>query len=220
MFIKMTSKTLLRKYLKDCTPKEFLERQYVIVSLNIRCTDNFKRNCIAINALYPSGSTITEFMNSRSKSEFKAFRNEYREQLLKSEFTIGTLVEATCSEGYDIVLLCTETDNRMMYLDILGASIEKRYGVPCVWYKEYKQHKPKALPAKERKLAIARARAAVYDSGKQEFISRFNSNQKLRAETISHMSMDDKIELLDAMGLYEKGMSKREVKELLEEKFH
>ena len=52
-----------------------------------------------------------------------------------------------------------------------------------------------------------------------KFTNKFNGNQRFRIGAIENLSMDDKITLLKTLGLYEKGMSKKEIKEVLEEKF-
>ena len=219
MFIMMTSKTLLRKYLRDCTPKEFLERQYVTVSLSIRCTDTFKKHCVSIRALYPNGYAVSDYMTVKSKENYKAFKQDYRGQLKKHEYVIGTLVEAMYTGHYDIVFICNQTENQMHFFDILGDFIQKRFGVPCVWYKDYRKGKAKELSKEDQKEALKRAHVAQYESAREEFTNKFNGNQRFRIGAIENLSMDDKITLLKTLGLYEKGMSKKEIKEILEEKF-
>ena len=208
MFIMMSTKTLLGKYLKDCTPEEFLGRQYVIVSLNIRCTDNFKQYCVSLRGLLPNGNSVMDYNNMRSKENYKVYRNEYRSTLMEAEYIIGTLIQAMYggSHPYDVVLLCTPMDKKQGYMDILAKFIEKRFAIPCVWYKEYREHKPKELTESEIEAALERADASVIDHGRKEFVSKFNTSGRTRMDYFGHLSMDDKIKVLKAMDMYEKGI--------------
>ena len=221
MFIMMSTKTLLGKYLKDCTPEEFLGRQYVIVSLNIRCTDNFKQYCVSLRGLLPNGNSVMDYNNMRSKENYKVYRNEYRSTLMEAEYIIGTLIQAMYggSHPYDVVLLCTPMDKKQGYMDILAKFIEKRFAVPCVWYKEYREHKPKELTESEIEAALERADASVIDHGRKEFVSKFNTSGRTRMDYFGHLSMDDKIKVLKAMNMYEKGMRRKDVDEVIEDKF-
>lgn len=218
MFILMDTKTFIGKYLKDCSPEEFLGRQYVTVSLNVRTSDSFQKICFDGKALYPHGYECLNYLQNKTKSNRREYKNAYFRQLLGSGVLLGSLIEVGYSQDKirDIVFLANPHDVKSGHFDYLAEFLKKRYGINCAWYADYRKKNYKELTEKERKEVVNRARISIYETQKKEFISRLNTDFKIRHDFKKMIEMDDKIRILKEIGVYEKGMKKEDINDELD----
>lgn len=142
----MDGKTFLKKYIATTDPKKILKTQFVIVSSFIRKTPGtFEKQIInANNILYPSQRLIIDYSDYSNNDEYI---KEYRKSLKEHKAFFATFIKYDLEEKHtgDIVFLCSYTERKYYYLNIISEYVYDVFGYRIFNYNKIKGNKCKDI---------------------------------------------------------------------------
>lgn len=208
----MDGKTFLTKYI-DEDPKKVLRTQFVIVSSTIRKGPKYSSNVINANAmLFPRDELIMDYDDYKHNENY---REEYLEMLKEHKAFFATLINYIIDSNYTIVFLCSHREKRYYYLNLIQEFLKKEFRFHMYDYKKYKDGKEKV-----QKVDFTEVRylcdKALKKAKKQAKEKAFSGSDKGKENYIASLSKEELKRELKKRCLYEKGMTKKEMMEMLE----
>lgn len=208
----MNGKTFKNTFLKE-NPKKILDAQYVLVSSRIRRNGSSeRRNIINMSKqLMPSDFILADW---RMDSDEYYFQDQYSKQVKGNLALLGIIVKGVIEEKYTVVFLCSKNEWKLKYLQFIANAIENYFGYPVYNYKKLKEGKikPKSY---NKDFVIAQCDKYIAKERKRQR-KKLMSTKRGRKTLVNEMSKDEMIRELKRLGLYTSGMTKKEMKDLLD----
>lgn len=205
----MNGKTFQTTFLNE-NPSAILKTQFILVSSRIR--KNGKHQNVIGGAMFiPSGRILADYRNELDPNFFE---QNYRDQLESQRLALAVIIKGVVEENYTVVFLCSYKEWRMKYLKILAKYINDTFHYPVYDYKKYKEGKITTVNY-DRDDVISLCNHIIEEE-RREQRKRDMKTKSGRQNIVDNMSKDEMIDELKSMSLYAKGMSKREMREMLE----
>ena len=210
MLFWMTSKTFRDVFVINEEDNDILETQYVVVSTRIIPKGKNENIINARNLLFPDPNVAMALDDDE-------FRYRYIKQLESQNAFFATLIRGSIDEKYNIVFICTKSENKMKYLKYLSEYIYMTFGYPCYEYKNYangatpliKYNKDKVLNICDKSLVKAqendRKNKLKTKAGRKEIMKDYK-----------HLNKKYLKEILVERNLYSPNMSKKDMLEMIE----
>ena len=205
----MNGKTFQKTFLNE-NPSAILKTQFVLVSSRIRKTGKHE-NVISCNQLLPDKRIMADYRNDLDP-EF--FMKEYRKQLDKNKVLLAIIIKGVLEENFTVVFLCTELEWKLKYMQELAKYVEEIFQYTMYDYKKYKEGKQSIIPY-DSDYVLHRCDKIIEKSRKEQRRKDMKTYTG-RQNIVNSMSKDEMIDQLKTMHLYAKGMTKKEMREMLE----
>lgn len=142
--IRMNSEKFISKFLKEFNPNEF---QFVLISENITTAKRYK-NVMPIQTLIPPPNVVTTFIN---EGMTKSYEKKYIEYLERPEInSLVTIIVKAALSGFNMILLCSKSEDDFKYLKMLCDFIEKHYKIKTYTMKKFIEDPNKAVKIKNK----------------------------------------------------------------------
>lgn len=210
MMFWMDSKVFQNVFLDNEKDQDILKAQYVLISTRIRKRES-QENIITANAiLFPDPMVCTALTDVD-------FRDRYLTQCEKNKAFIATLIKGSIDEGYNIIFICTPKENKMKYLRYLSDYVYLEFGYPIY---EYKLYSSGALPLRSyKKDKILKKCDKILNKAKSDNYQReilTEDGRKRIVKDFKTMKKSDLKKNLKKRNLYQDGMSKKDMIEMME----
>ena len=206
----MDGETLVKTYINE-DPKKIKETQYVLISNSIRKNGKYKDQVVnANNILLPKQDLILDYDDYTSPS----YQNAYREYINERKPFLATLIKYAIEEDGIVILLCSKREKKYLYLDMLKEFIEDEFDYPVYNYKKYKKGKEKYRDIDYDD--VIKKCNKVLKKAKKDEIDKKLSTERGREEYFNSLSKSELKKELKKMDLYQKGMSKSEMIDMLD----
>lgn len=206
----MDGETLVKTYINE-EPKKIKDTQYVLISNSIRKNGKYKDQVVnANNILLPKQDLILDYDDYTSPS----YQNAYREYINERKPFLATLIKYAIEEDGIVILLCSKREKKYLYLDILKEFIEDEFDYPVYNYKKYKKGKEKYRDIDYDD--VIKKCNKVLKKAKKDEIDKKLSTERGREEYFNSLSKSELKKELKKMDLYQKGMSKSEMIDMLD----
>jgi hypothetical protein len=140
----MNSEKFISKFLKEFNPNEF---QFVLISENITTAKRYK-NVMPIQTLIPPPNVVTTFIN---EGMTKSYEKKYIEYLERPEInSLVTIIVKAALSGFNMILLCSKSEDDFKYLKMLCDFIEKHYKIKTYTMKKFIEDPNKAVKIKNK----------------------------------------------------------------------
>lgn len=212
MMFYMNSVEMLKDFIPNESCKSILNAQYVLVSSKIRIHDRKKypNVIVCMNDLYPDIDCMSALTN-------EDMRIRYFEQLDKNKGLISTLIRYSLVQKENIIFLCTKNESKMRYLEWLSEYVFMEFEYPIYKYSSYangfcsikKYNTNKVLETVDEILSSIKFEEKVKN------LSSRRGREKIKS-SFADMSKKEMKNNLKNRGLWKKGMSKKEMLEMLE----
>ena len=197
----MTTKTFLNQFTSDFSPKEILECNFVPVSTRIK----FDNEIQVMKCPLYSEKIIFALIGENSDEDM--IYDELYKDPNKLIFLADMMTYAIVREK-NIILLCSTNEMKTGYLKTLCKVISKIFDYPVIDYKKHRKNLDKFTYNPKR---FAKNIKRVHD----ETLKLLYESENSREKAVKYMSKDEMKKELKKMGLYAKGMSKSEMKDML-----
>lgn len=210
MMFWMDSKVFQNVFLVNEKDRDILKAQYVLVSTRIRKREH-RDNIISGNSiLFPNAHVCSALTDND-------FRDRYMDQCSNSKPFIATLIKGSIEEGYNIIFICTKKENKMKYLQYLSEFIYLEFGYTVY---EYKLYANGALPLRSyKKDKIIKKCNKILNEAKDKNYEKeilTEDGRKRIIKDFKKMKKSDLRENLEKRNLYQKGMSKKDMIDMIE----
>ena len=208
----MDGKTFLKKYI-DEDPSKVLRTQFVIVSSTIRKGPKYGSQVINANTmLFPRDELIMDYDDYAHNENYK---EEYMEVLTEHKPFFATLINYVLDSNYTIVFLCSHLERKYYYLNLIQEFLDKEFHFHMYNYKKYKngKEKPVAMDVAEVHYICDKILKKAKKDAKKKALS---SNETNKRHYIDSLSKSELKKELKRRLLYSDGMSRKEMKEMLE----
>ncbi|MBR6908113.1 hypothetical protein IKN40_06650 [bacterium] len=191
-------------FLNNETDNSILEAQYVIVSNRIRREDVTYENIISANVLFPDPSTMCALNEDD-------FRHNYCDQLSDHLTLLAVIISDAILHNHNIIFICTHKESKLSkFIYILAEFIYGEFGYPVYDYKKLAKGKIDFVDYNESKV-YKKCKSIIDDAKYTEMITNIKSDKKLKNKEKKHLKS-----LLKREGLYKKGMSTYEMRNLVD----
>lgn len=208
----MNSKQFLEHFVPKNKSKIVLNTQYVIISRRIKSTKH-RKNVITANFLYPDNSILSEYTVD---GDSDAFFDAYINQLSDNIPFIATLIKGVIEDKYNIIFMCTKSEEKLGYFDALRYFIESTFNFPIYIYKKDKIEKSKYDKYDKKK--ILKKCNKILKNAQKDQLDRMESCIEGRRKIAAKMGKKEMAKKLKEIGVVGiTGMTKEEMKEYLEE---
>lgn len=197
----MDTYTLVKEYTKDHTSKEVLDTLFVPVSSRIRIPEK-EPNVIGTD-LYAEKLI---FALTGSKEDKEVVSRGVFEDPSKTALVMNIITRALV-EKRRVVLLCSPNEMKTHYIEVLAKVIEEKFDYPVINYKKNKNKDYIYDPVKVAK-KIKQVENYV--------ITNLLEEERYRKKSLDLMSKEEMKKKLKELKLYSKGMSKSEMKDMLQ----
>lgn len=204
--------TFQKTFLKE-NPKKILDTQFVVVSSRIRRNSTSdRRNIISMSKqLMPSDMLLADW---RVGNEKYYFQEKYSKQIKDNLALLAIIVKGVIEEKYTVVFLCSEREWNLKYLQYIANAIENYFGYPVYNYKKLKEGKIKQK-GYNKDFVLSQCNKYIEKERKKER-KKLLKTEAGRQELVDNMSKDEMIQELKRLGIYSKGMHKKEMRDLLQ----
>ena len=207
----MNSKEFNDLYLKNEYDEDILNAQYVLVSTRILLRNGDTENIVsAMSILFPNSSACSTLND-------EDFKKVYMNQLSGALPFLATLIKGSIEEGYNIIFLCTNKEDKLHYLYYLSLFIAHEFhGFPVYNYTSFVAG-CKLIKYNEDKV-LHKCNKILLEAHDNEFEKK-RKTYRGREELLRRYKKMSKAELKKLVkdeGLYKKGMSKSELIDILE----
>lgn len=134
-------------------------------------------------------------------------KKEYMKQLKSTRSLIATIIKAAVVHDYNIVFLCEEKEMKLKFMPWLSSYIEKEFKIPVYRYEEWITES-----AHEVKFDKMRTYAIC-----EKILSKDKIKTAKRHNDTSSLSKSELKKMLKKRDLYCEGMSKKEMKDILDD---
>ena len=205
----MNGKTFQKTFLNE-NPSAILKTQFILVSSRIRKNGKHE-NVISCNQLLPDKRILADYRNELDPNYFI---KEYRKQLERNKLLLAILIKAVLEENFTIVFLCSELEWKLKYMRELAEYVEETFQYPLYDYKKYKEGKQAIIPFDSDH--VLKTCDKIIETERKEQRRKDMKTPAGRQNIVNNMSKDEMIDELKRMHLYAKGMTKKEMREMLE----
>ena len=208
-------------FLKE-NPNKILKSTFILISTCIRTNGKFKDNVINLcNVLYPDKDILRD-VNDVLNMKFKkkdiiadsTFRDLYRKQLNDNKLLLARIVKEAVNSNNTVVLLCSEKEYDMCYMQILVEYIEEVFDFPVYNYKKVKKGKEKSRPFGKNHV-LYRCEKVIEKAIEQKRKELMKSKSG-RKKILNSMTKEEMIKMMKKKQLYVSGMEKDEMYETLD----
>lgn len=195
MLYYMSTKTLVEDYAKVFTPKQVLESTFALFSNRIIP----ERGIIKI----PYNQTVFFALENDNDKNIQIIRNNILDNVLMIN-SICTLVRKSLAEPNSLnVILSSPREMKTKYPFYLAQTIENMFEYPVI---DFKKGKNKSYKYNPKKVYL---HLQYYSAYSNKLV--FDDNP----DRVDELSMKALKNMTKILGLYEKGMTKKEIKEIL-----
>lgn len=206
MMFYMNSKVFEKFFLDIEDDDDILDAQYVIVSTRIRVSDRECDNIInAKSDLFPE-------LDVCSALDEDTFRERYLKQLSKSKALIAYLIKGSIEEKFNIIFMCSKNEDKIGYLKYLAEFCLMEFGYPVYEYKRFCQNLTADIHVNEKK--VLHCVNEVLNKAKEDAVFKMKDEEVVK--DIKSLSKKQLKKQLKKLGLYEDGMDKYTMRDLLE----
>ena len=200
----MSSATFFKTFLRNESDQDILKTQYVLASTKIRSSGEFKSIIQAANMLFPAPDVLLY-------SEVDKFKEAYLEQLETQLPFFASVVLGSLKENFNVVFLCSKNEFKLKYCEYISDFIYTYFKYPMYDYKEYAENKYELMTYDPKKVE---EKCKKYLK-KAELEYNTNKIKENDTKDIRHKPKLMK-RLLKENGIYWKGMTKDDMKEMIE----
>jgi hypothetical protein len=202
MIFTMTSKEM-DLFLNNETDESILDAQYVIVSNRIRRRGIYD-NAITANVLFPDPLVM---MNISTGDIVNAYYN----QLSKNKTLLAVLISDVIIHKHNIIFLCTKNEFKLCkHLDLIANFIYNEFEYPVYRYKDLAKGNIDIIDYDESKV-YKKCMKIVNESKHNQIIANVKNDRKLKDNEKKKLK-----KILKQEGLYKKGMSISEMKDIVD----
>lgn len=206
----MNGKTFLKEYIKE-NPRKVLKTQFIIVSSTIRKTGKYEKQVMNYNNfMYPSMDLICDYDDYKNDPEY---HQGYMNQLDDCKPTFATLIKYVIENNSTIVFLCSYTEKKYYYLNLIQKYVKEEFGFPIYNYKKIKEGKAR-IEKYDEDGVVCLCNEILKNAAEEQMNKRMSSDVG-RKEIISSMTKDEMKKELKKRDLYVKGMEKSEMRDML-----
>jgi hypothetical protein len=207
----MNGKTFLKTYINE-DPNIVMKTQFVLVSSTIRKSGKYEKQIINANAnLFPDQTLIMDYDDWKHNKNYHA---EYLEKLSENDGLFATLIKYAIEENMTIVFLCGEREKKYYYFPLIQKYVGERFGYHIYDYKKYKEGKEPIR--KFNQMEVLATCEKVLKKVKKKQKERKMTTEHGRQELVKDMSKKQLIKKLKKRNLYYEGMSKQEMRDMME----
>lgn len=210
MMFWMDSKVFQNVFLVNEKDQDILDAQYVLVSTRIRRREHSDNIIIGNAMVFPDAQVCSALTDDD-------FRDRYMNQCNRCKPFLATLIKGSIEEGYNIVFLCTKKENKMKYLRYLSEFVFLEFGYPIYEYKLYASGAIELIPYKKDKILkkcnkiLKEAKDINYEKEIQT-----KDGRKRIIKDFKNMKKSDLRKNLEKRNLYQEGMSKKDMIDMIE----
>ena len=211
MIFTMNSKVFFKEFLENETDKDILRAQYVVVSTRIRKTSNDKKYdnvVIATNFLFPDTIGIDE----------EHFEYNYYDQLSRNNPFFATLILGVIEKDFNIIFLCSKSEDKLHYLDTLSRYIMEEFNFPVYNYHKLRNCKIGLIDYDKKEVTKYCKKILKEASDERERMRDYSYNSKSAKKKISSefkkLSKKQMKKELLKRNIYTDGMSKKDMLEV------
>ena len=205
----MNGKTFQKTFLNE-NPSAILKTQFILVSSRIRKNGKHE-NVMSCNQLLPDKRIMADYRNELDPDYFI---KEYRKQLDRHKLLLAIIIKGVIEENFTIVFLCSELEWKLKYMKELVSFVEEQFQYPIYDYKKYKEGKQSIVPFDSD--YVVRTCNKIIEHERKEQRRKDMKTPAGRQNIVDNMAKDEMIDELKKMHLYVKGMTKKEMREMLE----
>lgn len=207
----LDGETFLKEYIKE-DPKIVMRTQFILVSSTIRKGGRYDKQVInANNILYPDQQLIMDYTDYKVNKHYK---EAYLEQIEENKAFLAHLIKSTIEDDLTLVFLCGKKEKKYCYLKLIRDFVENEFGYQIIDYKKLKKGKEKIYDFDKAKV-IKRCNKTL-DAAKKEQREKQLSTERGREQLIKSMSKKEMKKELKEHGLYHDGMTKGEMRDMLD----
>ena len=210
MMFWMDSKVFQNVFLVNEKDQDILKAQYVLVSTRIRRREHRDNIVIANAILFPNSHVCSSLTDDD-------FRERYLNQCNSNKPFLATLIKGSIEEGYHIIFLCTKKENKMKYLQYLSDFVFLEFGYPIY---EYKLYANGALPLRSynKDKIIKKCNKILKEAKDHNYEKEIQTKdgRKRIIKDFKSMKKSDLRKNLEKRNLYQEGMSKKDMIEMIE----
>ena len=193
--------------------KKISRTNFIIVSNRIRKSEEMDA-VITAKKLFPSSYLLAD---SRAGYDPLYFKEKYWEQLDDYKLSLAIIVKNAIDEKIPIIFICTKREWSLGFMTLLSEYIEDKFEYPVIDYKKYKLKK---ISISDIPYSPENTKKICNKVIKEEQKRKQSEKEKTpmgRKELVNSMSKDEMRMMLKRYNLYVPGLTKSEMKDLLEE---
>ena len=124
----------MKDFIYKVKREDILNSEYVLISSSLRNNRSFS-NVASIEMLYPCARISSIYLSSGNDDEFVS---EYYHQLESKDckYVIATILKYGL-EHKNVIIMNSEADSRLPYMDILIEFVKNEFGYPFISYKKF-----------------------------------------------------------------------------------
>lgn len=147
--ILLESDDLIDSFVKKFDHNKF---NFILISSDIRTKHKYK-NVFAIKQLLPPTKALAYMLNGNDK---ETYHKKYIQYLAKPniEIFLTTIAKLAVVEDSNVVLVCSENEGEMKYLNVIKKYLEEIYAVKVFKYKEFKKNPKKCESTINKKKTV------------------------------------------------------------------
>lgn len=197
----MNSKDL-ELFLNNETDDDILEAQYVIVSNRIRRVGTAHKNIIQAGVLFPDPKVCIGI-------DTDDFNTLYMKQLDENITLIAMLIKTSIVNDYNIIFICTKKEDKLgRFLELLSRYVYNEFDYPMYNYKDFATGRIKEVSYDEAEV-YNKCNKIVKAAKHKDIVNKIDNERKLSDGDKKALK-----KLLKHEGLYSKGMSVHEMKNI------
>lgn len=206
----MTSKVFRDIFLMNENDRDILKAQYVTVSSRIVYKERRKNIINGRNLLFPDPNVCMGI-------DDEEIRERYMNQLANVRPFLSTIIKGSIEEKYNIIFICTKSENKLHYLQYLSEFIYMDFGYPCYEYSKYASGASQLIKYKKDKvLKICNANLEKAKKKHQESQMTTDEGRKEIMKDYKKMKKKELRKILEARNLYSENMDKKDMLEMIE----
>ena len=210
MLFWMTSKVFRDIFLMNENDRDILKAQYVTVSSRIVYKERRKNIINGRNLLFPDPNVCMGI-------DDEEIRERYMNQLANVRPFLSTIIKGSIEEKYNIIFICTKSENKLHYLQYLSEFIYMDFGYPCYEYSKYASGASQLIKYKKDKvLKICNENLEKAKKKHQESQMTTDEGRKEIMKDYKKMKKKELRKILEARNLYSENMDKKDMLEMIE----
>ena len=195
----MNSKEL-ETFINNESDDNILEAQYVIVSNRIRRVGTAHNNIIQASVLFPDSSVAIAL-------DTDEFEDLYYRQLDDNKTLLALLISTVIIEKMNIIFLCTKRESKLgNYLKLLANYVFNEFDFPVYNYMEMARGEVEVYDYDDAEV-YSRCKKLIDVAKDKQLLDKINNDRKMSDGNKKRLK-----KLLKKKGLYRKGMSFNEMK--------
>ena len=189
----MDSKTFQDVFLVNENDNDILDTQYVIISSRIKIRKTVNNIISAYSTLFPDSGVCMAV-------DQDVFESRYFNQLDENIVLLASIIKYALDDNKNIVLICSKSEKKLHFLDVLEYYIQLKFNFPIYKYKDYANGLLKEV--KFDKKEVLKKCNKILKKAEKKKLSKMKSTSKGR----------------DALRKEYESMSKKELRKILKKK--